>query len=179
MQTVKDFGEIFEEHKLMVLNLALQYTQNLQDAEEITQDVFVKVYDKLHTFNNQSSIKTWIYRITIHQSLDFIKARNRKKRAFWIRFLAIDDTTNQNIPHVMNHPGIILEEREATEKIFRALNRLPDQQKTAIIMVKIEQTPVEEAAHILGMNKKALESLIHRAKKNLEKNLAEQRKSSA
>ena len=70
------FEEIYFEHYKMVFNLALQYVQNIQDAEEITQDVFVKVFDSLNSFKNQSSLKTWIYRISINQSLDFIKAKN-------------------------------------------------------------------------------------------------------
>ena len=60
----------------MVYNLALQYTQNKADAEEITQDVFVKVHQKIHTFGERSELKTWIYRIAINQSLDFLRSKN-------------------------------------------------------------------------------------------------------
>lgn len=169
MQQLPDFALLFEEHKLMVLNLALQYTQNLQDAEEITQDVFVKVHEKLHTFNHKSTLKTWIYRITIHQSLDFIKARDRKKRSIFSRLSPIEINSSENQSVEMNHPGIIMEDREAAERIFMALNQLPDQQKTALILVKIEQHPIEKAAEIMEINRKALESLIHRAKANLQK----------
>ena len=59
----------------MVFNLALQYVQNTEDAEEITQDVFVKIHFSKDNFKNQSAWRTWIYRITINQSLDFLKAK--------------------------------------------------------------------------------------------------------
>ena len=80
------FDEIYFEHQKMVFNLALQYVQNIEDAEEITQDVFVKVHNKFNSFKNQSSLKTWIYRISINQSLDFIKAKKAQKRSFFHYF---------------------------------------------------------------------------------------------
>jgi RNA polymerase sigma factor (sigma-70 family) len=61
------FKEIFDKYNKLVYNLALQYVQQKEDAEEITQDVFVKIHEKLSTFQQQSDIKTWIYRITINQ----------------------------------------------------------------------------------------------------------------
>ena len=71
------FDEIYFQYHKMVFNLALQYVQNTEDAEEITQDVFVKVFDNFNTFNQLSNVKTWIYRISINQSLDFI-SRSRE-----------------------------------------------------------------------------------------------------
>jgi RNA polymerase sigma factor (sigma-70 family) len=67
-----------------VYNVALQYVQNKEDAEEITQDVFIKVYDKHLEFKGDSALKTWIYRITINTSLDYIKAKTRKKKSCFL-----------------------------------------------------------------------------------------------
>ena len=75
-------------YKRQVYNLALHYVHNSEDAEEITQDVFVKIFQKINQFQNQSELKTWIYRITINQSLDYIKARKSKKR--WAFFKSAD-----------------------------------------------------------------------------------------
>lgn len=133
------FKEIFDKYNKLVYNLALQYVQKKEDAQEITQDVFVKVHEKLNTFLQQSDIKTWIYRITINQSLDFIKAQKTKKR--WSFFTAIslnDENKKIDVPH-FNHPGVEMEQKEAVEKIFKAINQLPDNQKTALILLKIEQ----------------------------------------
>ena len=71
--------ELYARFGLMVYNLALNYVQNVEDAEEITQDVFLSVYENLDSFQAQSSHKTWIYRIAINKSLDFIKHKNRTK----------------------------------------------------------------------------------------------------
>ena len=76
------FEKLYHEHKTLVFNVALNYLQNVEDAEEITQDVFIKVHHSLKKFNQKSSYKTWIYRITINQCMDFIKHKNGQKRFF-------------------------------------------------------------------------------------------------
>jgi RNA polymerase sigma-70 factor (ECF subfamily) len=162
------FDEIYFEHHKMVFNLALHYVQNIEDAEEITQDVFVKVFDNLNTFKKQSSLKTWVYRITINQSLDFIKGKNAQKRNFLYSIFSINDSNFKFQPSNFNHPGIELELKEAYQKIFEAINQLSDNQKTALILLKIEDKSQAETAEIMNLNVKALESLFQRAKNNLE-----------
>lgn len=162
------FDEIYFEHHKMVFNLALHYVQNIEDAEEITQDVFVKVFDNLNTFKKQSSLKTWVNRITINQSLDFIKGKNAQKRNFLFSIFSINDSNFKFQPSNFNHPGIELEQKEACQKIFEAINQLSDNQKTALILLKIEDKSQAETAEIMNLNVKALESLFQRAKNNLE-----------
>jgi len=162
------FDEIYFEHHKMVFNLALHYVQNIEDAEEITQDVFVKVFDNLNTFKKQSSLKTWVYRITINQSLDFIKGKKAQKSNFLSSIFSINDSNFKFQPSNFNHPGIELEQKEACQKIFEAINQLSDNQKTALILLKIEDKSQAETAEIMNLNIKALESLFQRAKNNLE-----------
>jgi len=152
----------------MVFNLAVQYVQNIEDAEEITQDVFVKVYNNLHSFKNQANIKTWIFRITINQSLDFIKAKKAQKRSFLSNIFSLNDEKYIFEPINFNHPGIELEQKESYQKIFDSINQLSDNQKTVIILLKIEDKSQAETAEIMNLNVKALESLFQRAKKNLK-----------
>ena len=84
------FEQIYHEYKNLVYNLSLQYTNNVHDAEEILQDVFLKVFDHLGEFRSTADMKTWIYRIAVNQSLDFIKSQQRKKRSFLNQLLRID-----------------------------------------------------------------------------------------
>lgn len=162
------FDEIYFEHYKMVYNLALQYVQNKEDAEEITQDVFVKVFENINSFKKQASLKTWIYRISINQSLDFIKAKKAQKRSFLTNLFSLHDEKYKFEPTNFDHPGIELEQKESCQKIFEAINQLSDNQKTAIILLKIEGKSQAETAEIMNLNVKALESLFQRAKKNLE-----------
>lgn len=159
----------------MVYNLALQYTQNTEDAEEIAQDVFVKISQKLDGFKNESSLKTWIYRITINTSLDFLKSKNSKKRFFFGLFRDSDHENRQNEAVDFNHPGVVLEQKEEVMKIFSFINMLPNDQKTAVILLKIEGNSQQETAEIMNLSQKAVESLFQRAKKNLLQKLNQQK----
>jgi RNA polymerase sigma factor (sigma-70 family) len=77
MKQTLSFTEIYNQYGKMVYNLALNYLQNFEDTEEAVQDIFVKIYEKFEGFNQKSSLKTWIYRITINHCLDVIKSKNR------------------------------------------------------------------------------------------------------
>ncbi|WP_294222396.1 RNA polymerase sigma factor [uncultured Chryseobacterium sp.] len=170
-----NFELIFYQYQKMVYNLALQYTQNTEDAEEITQDVFVKVSHKLDGFKNESSLKTWIYRIAINTSLDFLKHKNSKKRFFFGVFRSSEQENVPNEPVDFNHPGVVLEQKEEVMKIFSCINLLPDDQKTAVILLKIEGNSQQETAEIMNLSRKAVESLFQRAKKNLIQKLNQQK----
>lgn len=162
------FENIYIEHNNLVFNLALQYVQNTEDAQEIAQDVFLKVYEKLDSFKENSTLKTWIYRITINTSLDFIKAKKRDKRGFFFSALRIDDPERSiSVPN-FDHPGVLLEDKEGVEKIFSAINQLPEVQKTVVLLLRLEDKTQAETADIMGKTTKAVESLYQRAKKNLK-----------
>lgn len=145
-------------------NVALQYVQNVPDAEEITQDVFVKIHQKYEQFKGDSALKTWIYRIAINTSLDFLKAKKRKKRA---AFLHKDDNALTSLKD-FNHPGVALENKEALAILFNAINQLPDNQRNVIILLKVEDLSQKEVAKILQKTPKAVESLFQRAKTSLK-----------
>ncbi len=157
----------------MVYNLALHYVQNVEGAQEITQDVFVAVYQTLHSFQEKAAMSTWMYRITINKCLDFLKAKQRKKRfAFFTSIFYNNSNELKHNPAEYNHPGILLEDKEALTTLFKKINELPDNQKTALILHKVEQKSQIEVAEIMKLTPKAVESLIQRAKTNLSKNIS-------
>jgi RNA polymerase sigma factor (sigma-70 family) len=160
-----DFNVFYTKNKNLVYNLALQYVQNIEQAQEITQDVFLKASQKIHAFKGQSKVETWLYRITINTSLDAIKAKKRKKR--FALFSHNQDELNNYTN--FNHPGVTLENKEALQALFSLINKLPKTQKTALILVKIEGKSIKEVAHILEKTPKAIESLLQRAKTQLKK----------
>ncbi len=154
-----------------MFNLALQYTNNIEDAEEITQDVFVKVFQHSKDFKQEADIKTWIYRITINQSLDYIKSKQRKKRSFWSNIIGSKDSEINPSLSDFNHPGLEMENKEALKELMRKIYQLPEQQKTAIILLKIEDLSQREVAQIMNLSEGAIESLFQRAKSTLKKML--------
>lgn len=166
------FQEIYIQFNKTVYNLSLNYLQNKEDAEEVTQDTFVAIHTSLHTFKENSQLSTWIYRITINQCLDFIKAKKRKKR--FALFTELFKDNNEEINHgfpSFDHPGVLLEQKEIISRIFSCINQLPTLQKTALILSKLENKSQKEIAEIMNSTPKAVESLIQRAKKNLSQKL--------
>jgi RNA polymerase sigma-70 factor (ECF subfamily) len=162
------FHEIYEQHHKAVFNLALQYVQNASDAEEITQEVFLQIYRKLHVFEHRAELSTWIYRITVNKSIDHLRKIKRIKHMIgFFPFLA--DVLHVREPSMLDHPGAMLENKEALKKIYECINRLPARQKTVIILLKIQGLRQADAASIMGLTEKALESLLQRARKNLKK----------
>ena len=161
--------EIYSLHNKLVFNLALSYVQNTQDAEEITQDVFISVHKNLAKFKHESTIKTWIYRITINTSLDFLKAKKSLKRRMFYQTKSLDYSTQVSD---FDHPGFLLENKEDLQRLFSHINQLPANQKTALILLKIEQKKITEVAEIMKISSKAVESLFSRAKMNLKKFMA-------
>ena len=166
-----DFNQIYQQHKKLVFNLALNYTNILEDAEEVTQDVFVKVHQNLNTFKNKADIKTWLYRLTINQSLDFIKSKQRKKRSFLVNLFSVSQTEVYSECSNFNHPGIEMENKEAFKSLMNKIYQLPENQKSVIILLKIEDLTQKQVAEIMQISEGAVESLFQRAKSNLKKTL--------
>ena len=79
-----DLKKFYEKYNELVFNLALNYTANKEDAEEIAQDVFVNIFKKLESFRYESKIETWIYRITINKSLDYLRSKKSFKELLGI-----------------------------------------------------------------------------------------------
>jgi RNA polymerase sigma-70 factor, ECF subfamily len=165
------FEELYEQYKTLVYNLCLNYLQHQQEAEEATQDIFIKIYLKMPGFQGNSSLKTWTYRIAINHCLDVLRARKRQKRvAFFMSFLEGKNESAQDPPD-FDHPGVLLEDREDLERLFQKINQLPEKQRTALLLKYIDDLPQREIAAIMQMSEKAVESLLQRAKQGLDKKL--------
>lgn len=165
------FENLYELYQVKVYNTCLNYLQNIEDAEEITQDVFIEVYNSAHKFQGKSSLSTWIYRISINKSLDFLRYKKRKKRfAHMQRLWGGDKDEALDLPD-FEHPGVLVENKEKAKTLFKAINLLPEKQKTAFILSFVEELPRKKVAEIMNIKLKACESLLQRAKTNLRKKL--------
>lgn len=154
----------------MVYNTSLSIIQNAEDAQDITQEVFVEVFQSIKKFEQKSSLKTWIYRITVTKSLDEVKKIKSKKRGslFTRVFKDKEERSMPDIPH-FQHPGVELEQKEAASVLFLAIEKLPDNQKIAFTLNKVEQLSYKEIADIMKLSLSSVESLIFRARQNLQK----------
>jgi RNA polymerase sigma factor (sigma-70 family) len=167
------FELIYKIYAKLVYNISLSYTQNVEEAQDLTQEIFIKIYQKQDKFNDDlASLKTWIYQISINHCLDHIRAKKTNKRfAFFIGlFNPINDEPISEATD-FSHPGIELEDKEELQILFKHINSLPEKQKTVIILSKIEEHSQKEVAEIMILSIKAVESLLQRAKENLSKKL--------
>lgn len=170
MQNRASFEELYHEHHALVYNLSLHYLQNMEDAEEITQDVFVKLHRSLNQFENRSTVKTWIYRITVNACLDCLKSKKSNKHFFSFGKGRIEKE-NLEVPH-FEHPGILLENQENAKILFAVINTLPENQKTAFILSKLDGLSNPEIAAVMDVSISSVESLVFRAKAALKEKLA-------
>ena len=167
------FKELFDVNKTMVYNLVLSFLQNTEDAEDLTQDVFIEVYRSFDKFKGNSSVSTWIYRISVNKSLDFLRKKKRKKHfAIFSRLFSDDEISSDKnkIVH-FDHPGILMEQKENARLLFKLINELKENQKTAFILFHIEELSQKEIAEIMGISSKAVELLVRRAKLKLKEKL--------
>ena len=154
-----------------IYNTALGILQNEHDAEEITQDVFIAVYQSAGGFREEAGLSTWMYKIVVRKSLDQLRKRKRKKRfAPVLSLLGIEE--HENIKEEFNHPSVQMEQKENAAALFSALKKLPEQQQTAFVLSKLEGLSNREIATVMDTTTTAVESLLSRGKAGLRKCLA-------
>lgn len=163
------YTAVVELYQHMVYNTAISIVQNAEDADDITQEVFVQVYLSINEFKGESKLSTWLYRITISKALDHEKKKKRKKRFGLVQSLfGIQDNEPVHSAE-FNHPGVQLEKKERAAQLFKALHQLPDKQRIAFTLHKLEGQSHQEIAEIMNTSLYAVESLMGRAKINLKK----------
>jgi RNA polymerase sigma-70 factor (ECF subfamily) len=166
------FSDLVAEHQDMVVNTCYRFVFNREDAEDLAQEVFVEVYRSLEKFREESKLSTWIYRIAVSKSLDHLRRQKRKKRFSSLkRIIGIDDPADSIPAADHDNPADILAGNERLMTLQEALDSLPDNQKTAFLLSKYDGYSNQEIADILQTTIPAVESLIHRAKKNLQSRL--------
>ena len=168
------FNKLVLDLKDRVFNTAISILQNIEDAEDITQEVFVEVFNSVKNFKGESKLSTWIYRITVTKSLDFQRKKNRKKRFAFVQSLfgADDNTPSVDTPHFY-HPGVQLENKERAAILYLAIDKLPERQRTAFILSKTEDLSYAEIAEVMELSVSSIESLLFRARQNLQEYLKE------
>jgi RNA polymerase sigma-70 factor (ECF subfamily) len=164
------FRSLVEQYQDLVYNTALGVVQNESDAEDVAQEVFIQVFRSIGTFKSEAKLSTWIYRITTTRALDLLRARKSKKRFGLLKRLweTEEESPVENISD-FNHPGVSLERKEEAAQLMTAIAQLPENQKVAFVLHKLEGLSYLEVAEVMGNTLPAVESLMHRARLNLRK----------
>jgi len=165
--------EIVERHKLSVLNLCLRFTHNRNDAEDLAQEVFIKIYQAAPRYEVKASFTTWLYRITVNlcmnyqrrkKILQFFSLNHRKGSEFQVEDRILEFAAGEQ-------PDTEFEKQELQQLVQNAIQSLPDNQKTVLILHRYNNLSYKEIAEALEITVGAVESRLHRAKENLRKRL--------
>ncbi len=159
---------LVEKYKRMVHRLAMQITRNHEDANDVMQETFIKVYQSIHTFRQEAAFETWVYRIAVNQALNFVKRRKRRRESP----LA---TTEESEFHpdvrqkveMANDPQVQAEQAELRHWVTKAVNSLSLKHRIVVILHELEGLTHPEIASILNCSEGTVRSRLHYARKQL------------
>ncbi len=161
-----------DNHQVNVYNVCYSFLQNEHNAEDVAQEVFIEAIRNAAKFRGDSKLSTWLYRIAVNRSLNFL--RDNRKRRFWIEIDSLigiggdpDDSKDQGPVS----DDDLLEQQEQKLLIGKAIQALPENQRIAFTLNKLEDLPYAEVAEIMQTTLSSVESLIHRARVGLQKRL--------
>lgn len=165
------FSKLIDTYQQKVFGTCLSFVPNKEDAEDLAQEVFLEVFNSISKFKGNSTLSTWIYRITTNKCLEFIRKQKTKKRTGFLKPLFSQDFSidKTNYFTEFNHPGFLLEAKELNETLFKAINELPESQTLIFTLHKIDGKSYQEIAEITDRSVSSVESVMFRAKKNLQK----------
>ena len=131
----KAFRILFDLYKINVYNTASGFLTNVNDAEDVTQEVFIQVFKSIEHFKENSKLSTWIYRITITKCLDLLRKKKTKKRfAFFVDFFENDAKDKEEVFVNYEHPGIQTDKLELSKILFKEIDKLPDKQRISFVL---------------------------------------------
>jgi RNA polymerase sigma-70 factor (ECF subfamily) len=169
------FRTLVESYQKMVVNTCLGIVHNQSDAEDLAQEVFLEVFRNADQFRGDARISTWLYRIAVNRSLNFMRA-NRRKR-FW---QSLEETFSGGRNHSReisenrnDQPDNEIKDQQRRDMLHKAIDNLPERQRIAFTLNKYEDLSYQQVAEIMELSLASVESLIHRAKKNLQDQLYE------
>jgi len=155
-----EFADLYEAHSKAVYYLALRFLSDPQKAEDVTHDVFLKVYKKLGEFRGDSSIRTWLYRITVNHCQNLNQSWNSRHVV-----TTGDDTVWNTTAAPTESPLRVLETKELGERIQRSLDAIPEEYRLLLLLVADQEMSYDEVAQLTQQTADAVRGKLHRARK--------------
>jgi RNA polymerase sigma-70 factor (ECF subfamily) len=163
------FEILVNRHQTSILNLIYRFIGDRAQAKDLAQEVFIRVWQAAKTYRPEAKFTTWIYRITANLCFNELKSARRKK---WFSFNWSDEDSEHTIEEILsdNAPSAedLLLEKERSRQISDALQSLPENQRMALVLKRYDGLSYQEIAQIIGCSVSAVESLLVRAKRNLQ-----------
>jgi RNA polymerase sigma-70 factor (ECF subfamily) len=170
--SIAAFEEIVARYESKVFNLAMRFTRNQEDAEEVLQDVFTTIYKKLGGFEGKSAFSSWLYRIIVNAA--FMKLRKRKQHTT----VSIEDLAPavkqyciEREPLLDGRSDTLTINRELRDRVQGAIDRLPEQYRAVFVLRDVDGLTNQEVGEILDISIPAVKSRLHRSRLMLRRKL--------
>ena len=161
-------AQLVSEHQRMVYQLSLNLLNDHNEALDLSQEVFLRVFRTIHTFRGHSSLRTWIYRIVVNQARNRQRWWRRRHRSQQVSLdQHIQDHGDLPEPQQGASPDRLLGQKQLAERIRTALDRLPFDQKTALVLRELDGLSYDEISYSLGIAVGTVKSRLARARENL------------
>ncbi len=158
---LSSFAKLVEKHKSMAYTLALRISKNHEDAEEIAQDSFMKVYNSLSSFKQDSKFSTWLYKIIYNTAI----SRFRKKQ---IESYSLDESIIDNKANEVSHDGLnALHQKQRKQIISEVIAKLKVDEGVAMTLFYLNENSIKEIEEITGFTRSNIKILLHRGRKKL------------
>ncbi len=159
---------LVDKYKRMVHRLALQITKNHEDANDVMQETFIKVYQSIHTFRQEAAFETWVYRIAVNEALNFVKRRERRRESpLSTTEVSEYDPSVLHKAEIANDPQINAEKAELRHWVTKAVNSLSLKHRIVVILHELEGLTHAEIASIINCSEGTVRSRLHYARKQL------------
>lgn len=168
---MRAFKAFTDQYYTLVLRTVNGFLHNEEDAKDLAQEVFIELYQSIHKFRKKASLSTWVYRIAVNKSLNFI--RDNKRKRFWENIENVFSTGKEEKNAIVDpekHAQSI-ESKENAEFLKKAIDSLPENQRIAFVLSKYDDLSNKKIAEVMDVSVSAVESLVHRAKQKLQKKL--------
>lgn len=168
------FRELVKIFQKPIRNVCLGIVLHIEIAEEIAQDVFVEVFNSIENFRSESKLSTWMYRLAVNKSLNYLRSQKKHGVLQRIENFFIDGSEPrvfQIADNTMLNPLQSIISNEETQRIQRIIQKLPENQMIAFSLHKFDDMSYKEISDVMNLSLSSVESLIHRAKINLQKSI--------
>ena len=166
------FSEVVTRYKTKIYNYLYRMTGSAEDAEDLTQEVFVRMYTSIDSFRGQSSLNTWLFRIAGNLCIDRFRRTKNRPAAYSLDAPVGSAEIAPEVPDTTYEPHRLLENVEMAEQIQAALSKLPDKLRATLLLHDIEGLPYEEIAQIAGCPLGTVKSRLFNARMQLRQHLA-------
>ena len=167
----RTFKELVDQYQVPVFNTCLGIVHNRHDAEDIAQDVFIEIFRSVPGFRSDSKLSTWIYRIAVNKSINSVRKQKWQKWLTPIEQLFSGKSESEFLSTSTTLPSSEIEKQQRIQHLYAAMDALPENQRIAFTLNKYDELSYLEISEIMNLSVSSVESLIHRAKVNLQKKL--------